>query len=207
MKLRALLPVLCVALPGAAFAQPYFSANVGWGSGDFPLEAPVNGFVDDGAPTYGIDIGIGVRQWAFELGVSGYGNFDGRAAPCAIGAVCTLIIEETSLDQTIYDAALVRRFYIKNLEMFGKAGYYKAKLDTDIPIDGSDLVERGLMLGIGARWYFRAPWSVSIEGTRYDDNVSQLSVGFGWGLGFKDEDQRREEERERNRRERERETN
>jgi hypothetical protein len=199
MKLRVLLPVLCVAFPGAAFAQPYFSVNVGWASADFPIEAPLNGFADDSAPTYGLDFGIGIHDWAVELGLNEYGNFDGRAAPCAIGAVCTLIVQETSLDQTIYEAALVRRFTLNTVELFGKAGYYKASIDSDVQIEDSDFAERGLMLGIGARWYFRAPWSVSIEGTRYDDNVSQLAVGFGWGLGFKDEDQRRDEERERNR--------
>jgi hypothetical protein len=188
MKLRALLLICCTAMPGAAFSQPYFSANLGWASADFPLEAPFNGLADDSAPSYGLDFGVGLGSWAVELGMNGYGNIDGRAAPCAVGTVCVAMVTEESVDQTIYEAALVRRFTIRNFELFGKAGYYRADIDTDIPFADSDFSERGLMLGIGARWYFEAPWSLSIEGTRYDDNVSQLSVGFGWGLGFKDKD-------------------
>jgi hypothetical protein len=193
------LVLLIAALPGAAWAQPYFSVNLGWASADFPIEAPFNGFADDAAPVYGFDAGFGVGDWAFELGLSEYGNFDGRAAPCPEGGICTLIVTEETIDQNIYEAALVRRFTIKNFELFGKAGYYKANIDTDIPYEPSDFAERGLLLGIGARWYFDAPWSLSIEGTRYDDNVSQLAVGFGWGLGFRDRDRERARQRDRDR--------
>jgi hypothetical protein len=35
---------------------------------------------------------------------------------------------------------------------------------------------------VGARWYFREPWSVSLEGSRLDDNIYQIAVGAGWGL-------------------------
>jgi hypothetical protein len=188
MNVRVLLLASLVACPSAAFSQPYFSANLGWASADFPIEAPFNGLADDSAPSYGLDFGVGLGSWAIEVGANGYGNIDGRAAPCAIGTVCAAVVTQESVDQTIYEAALVRRFTVRNFELFGKAGYYRAKIDTDIPFDESDFNERGLVLGIGARWYFEAPWSVSIEGTRYDDNVSQLSVGFGWGLGFKDKD-------------------
>jgi hypothetical protein len=188
MNMRVLLVVVCGACPAAAFAQPYLSAHLGWANADFPIEAPFNGLAEDSAPSYGLDFGVGFGSWAVEVGANGYGHIDGRAAPCAIGTVCTAIVTEESVDQTIYDAALVRRFTLRNFEMFGKAGYYRANIDTDIPFDGSDFSEQGLMLGIGARWYFEAPWSLSIEGTRYDDNVSQFSIGFGWGLGFKDKD-------------------
>jgi hypothetical protein len=188
MEVRALLLVCCVGCPATAFSQPYFSANVGWASADFPIEAPFNGLADDSAPTYGIDFGVGLGSWAVELGANGYGNVDGRAAACAPGTVCALVVTEESVDQTIYDVGLVRRFTIRNFQVYGKAGYYRANIDTTIPLPDSDFSERGLMLGVGARWYFEAPWSLSIEGTRYDDNVSQLSIGFGWGLGFKDKD-------------------
>jgi hypothetical protein len=188
MDVRALLVISCIGCPAAAFGQPYFSANVGWASADFPIEAPFNGLADDSAPAYGIDFGVGLGSWAVELGANGYGNVDGRAAACAVGTVCALVVTEESVDQTIYDVGLVRRFTIRNFQLYGKAGYYRANIDTTIPFPDSDFSERGLMLGIGARWYFEAPWSLSIEGTRYDDNVSQLSIGFGWGLGFKDKD-------------------
>ena len=88
MEVRALLLVACVGCPGAAFSQPYFSANIGWASADFPIEAPFNGFVDDAAPSYGIDFGMGFGDWASRGGINGYGNVDGRAAACAIGTVC-----------------------------------------------------------------------------------------------------------------------
>ena len=186
MKLHMLVIIAGAAAPAAAFSQPYFSANLGWASGEFPLEAPFNGLVDDSAPAYGIDFGMGFGdKWAVELGANGYGNFDGRAAPCAVDTVCAPVVTEESVDQTIYEAALVRRFTIRNLRLYGKAGYYRANIDTDIPFDESDFSENGLLLGIGLLWSFDAPWSVSLEATRFDDNVSQVSVGFGWGLGFK----------------------
>jgi hypothetical protein len=47
---------------------------------------------------------------------------------------------------------------------------------------GRDFHEDGLLLGVGARWYFADPWSISLDATRYDDNIRQLAVGFGWGL-------------------------
>ncbi len=42
--------------------------------------------------------------------------------------------------------------------------------------------DSGAVLGVGARWYFRDPWSVSLQGTRFDDNLRQLMLGVGWGL-------------------------
>jgi hypothetical protein len=36
---------------------------------------------------------------------------------------------------------------------------------------------------VGVRWYFSTPWSVALEAERFDDNVSQLSIGVGWGFG------------------------
>jgi hypothetical protein len=176
----------CAACP-AAFAQPYVSANVGWASADFPIGAPFNGSSDDSAPTYGFDVGLAFTdKWAVELGWNGYGNFDGRGAPCEIGTVCTAVVTQETIDETVYEATLVRHFTLDKVRLYGKAGYYRAKVDTNIPFEPSDFTERGLVLGVGARWYFAAPWSLSLEATRFDDNVSQVSVGFGWGLGFRD---------------------
>ncbi len=184
MKLRAWW-LLIVACPGAAFAQPYGSVNIGRASADFPIGAPFNGFVDDKTTTYGLDFGVGFGElWAFELGWNGYDNFDGRAAPCASGTPCIPVATDESVSQTVYEAALVRRFTVKNFRFFGKAGYYRANIDTNIPFPDSDFTENGLLLGIGMHWAFAAPWNVSIEATRFDDNVTQFTVGVGWGLNF-----------------------
>jgi len=184
MKFRAWW-VVAVACPGAAFAQPYGSVSLGRASADFPIEAPFNGLVDDKGMTYGLHFGVGFgERWAAELGYNGYDNFDGHATPCAVGAACIPVVTEESVSQTVYEAALVRRFMIKNLRFYGKAGYYRANIDTNIPFDESDFTENGLVLGIGMNWAFAAPWNISIEATRFDDNVSRFTVGVGWGLSF-----------------------
>jgi hypothetical protein len=41
----------------------------------------------------------------------------------------------------------------------------------------------GFLLGVGVRWYFGTPWSLALEAERFDDNVTQLSLGVGWGFG------------------------
>jgi hypothetical protein len=173
MKVRVVLVIAaCAAYPAAAFSQPYVSANVGWASADFPIDPPFNGVTDDSAPTYGIDFGVAFGdKWAVELGWNGYGNFDGRAAACPIGQVCSAVVTEESVDQNVYEAALVRHFTLDQVRIYGKAGYYRAKIDTNIAFEPSSFTENGLVLGVGARWYFAAPWSLSIEGTRFDDNV------------------------------------
>src|SRR5882672_2092486 len=180
---RQLLALLALAAaPTLAFAQPYASVQLGYANADFPLGAPYNGVVDDSAPMLGIEAGIAFGKWGAELGWNEYGSFDGFGTPCADGAVCAPITQQIGgNDQRLYKVALVRRFEIGNVRLFGKAGYYRAKLQTNVP-DG-DFDPNGVMLGAGVRWYFKAPWSLSLEAERFDDNVSQLSVGFGWGFG------------------------
>ena len=73
------------------------------------------------------------------------------------GTVCTGVVSDQSVEQSVYDAAIVRRFTIKDLRFFAKAGYYRANIDTDV----GDLDENGLLLGAGVRWYFDAPVSNS----------------------------------------------
>jgi hypothetical protein len=189
MRLRALLAFGCLAISPAAFSQqPYVSANLGWASADFPLRVPFGGAVDDSAETYGIDFGVGFgERWGFELGWNGYGDFSGSAAACAAGVPCSPAVAEGSVDESVSEASLVRHFNVRNMWLYGKAGYYRAKIDTTLPFPDTDFSESGLVLGVGLRWYFAAPWGLSFEATRFDDNVSQLSVGFGWGLGFDNE--------------------
>jgi hypothetical protein len=181
MSWRLIMTLSLLASPAAAFSQPYASANIGWASADYPLGAPFNGYADDRSVTYGVDFGIGFgERWAAELGLSGYGDFDGRASPCVAGSVCTGVVSDQTIEQSVYDAVIVRRFTVKHLRFFAKAGYYRANIDTAV----ADFDENGLLLGAGIRWYFDAPWSLSLEGSRLDDNVSRVAVGFGWGLGL-----------------------
>jgi hypothetical protein len=172
-------------LPAAAVAQPYVSAKIAYAGADFPLGEPYNGVVDDNSLGLGVDVGFGFgRNWALEIGGMRYGSFDGRGTPCAAGDVCAQVVRPISgNDMTIYNAALVPRIAAGDARFFARVGYYRANIDANIDLPGAgDFHEDGLLLGVGARWYFEDPWSVSLEVTRYDDNVRQLAVGFGWGL-------------------------
>lgn len=186
--MRALIIVaaglLLVAFPRIAACQPYVTAQLGLASTDWPRGAPLNGSIDDNAAGYGIDFGLGFgKRWAFEVGAYGYDDFDATGAPCADGATCTLPITEIGgTDITIYKAALAPRFIVGNTRLFATFGYYQAKIDTDLALPETDSRDRGALLGVGARWYFREPWSISVQATRFDDNLRQLMVGVGWGM-------------------------
>jgi hypothetical protein len=184
MKASLLASAALLGTCGTALGQPYASAHLGYSNAEFPIEAPFNGYVDDSGLLLGLTVGMGLgRDWAIELGWNTYDGFDGRGTPCPGGAVCpAVIVDIPSNDQRLYNFALVRRFTLDEAEIYGKAGYYHAKVDGNIALPDSDFVGRGLMLGIGARWYFSEPWSIAIEGVRFDDNVSQVTVGFGWGM-------------------------
>jgi opacity protein-like surface antigen len=167
-----------------AFAQPYVSGELGYASAQFALDAPYNGVVDDRSMMYGINLGFGfARRWALEAGLHGCEGFDGRATPCIDGAVCPLVVQHVDDNNvTVYHLAMVPRVNVGNVRLFGKAGYYHARIDTDIGLPDDRFKENGLLLGAGVRWYFSEPWSVSLEATRYDDNIYQLGVGVGWGI-------------------------
>lgn len=185
MKTPVVTLTLLLLVPAAAFAQPYASAKVAYAGADFPLDSPYNGVIDDNSPGLGVDVGFGFgRHWAVEIGAARYGSFDGRGTPCVAGDVCTLAIRPIDgNDMTIYNAALVPRFTAGDARFFARVGYYRANIDANIALPGADdFHEDGLMLGAGVRWYFEDPWSISLEATRFDDNVRQLAVGFGWGL-------------------------
>jgi hypothetical protein len=181
-------PIILLALsllPALASGQPYVAAKVSYAAADFPLGAPYNGVIDDNAPALGVDIGFGFGQhWAVEVGGARYGSVDGTGTPCVEGAVCTQVVRPIEgNDMTLYHAALVPRISAGEARFFARVGYYRANIDTNISLPGSgDFHEDGLMLGVGARWYFQDPWSISLEATRFDDNIRQISVGFGWGL-------------------------
>lgn len=185
MQLSKYLAIAALlVIPGAASSQPYARLLVGNADADFPLGAPYNGVIDDSSIMYGLDVGMGFgKKWALEFGVNGYRRFDGQATPCPSGSVCPLIVQDISgNDQTVYEIEAVRRFSIGRLQLYGKAGYYRAHIETNIGLPDADFETDGAALGVGATWFLRAPWSVSLEGMRFDDNVSQVTVAFGWGL-------------------------
>jgi hypothetical protein len=207
MKTALLSFLTLLAAPTLALAQPYASVQLGYATADFPLGAPYNGVVDDHAPMLGVEGGIAFGKWGGEIGFHDYGSFHGFGTPCPDGAVCAPITQQISgNDETLWKFALVRRFEIGNVRLFGKAGYYRAHMKSNVNLPDADFNPDGVMLGAGVRWYFSAPWSLSLEGERFDDNVSQISVGFGWGFGRdarEDSDYRegyRDAERDRSRR-------
>jgi hypothetical protein len=130
----------------------------------------------------GVEAGYAFYKWSAEIGFNDYGSLDGFGTPCFNGTTCSATTQEINgNDQSLYKVALVRRFDVGDWRLFAKAGYYHASLKTNVP-DG-DSHPDGVMLGVGVRWYFSSPWSVALEAERFDDNVSQLSVGVGWGFG------------------------
>lgn len=185
MRAPGILLAALLGLPCGAFAQPYASAKLAYAGADLPLGSPFNGVVDDNSFGFGADIGFGFgRRWALEIGAARYGSFDGRGTPCAAGQVCAQVVQPIDgNDMTLYKAAFVPRFETGAVRLFARVGYYRANIDANIDFEGAgDLHEDGLLLGAGLRWYFEEPWSVSLEATRFDDNVRELAVGFGWGV-------------------------
>jgi hypothetical protein len=183
MKKQASLLALVtlLAAPTLAFCQPYASVEVGYAHADFSVGQPFNGVIKDSAPTVGIEAGYAFRRWGAEIGFNEYGSLDGFGSPC-VGGVCSPVTQQINgNDESLYKLALVRRFDIGDVRLFGKAGYYHATLKANLP-DG-DFHPDGFLLGLGIRWYFSAPWTLSLEGERFDSNVSQVSLGVGWGFG------------------------
>ena len=74
------------------------------------------------------------------------------------------------------------------MRLFAPFGFYRARIDTNLALPGARSRDRGAHVGIGARWYFRDPWSVSLQATRFDDNLAQIMLGVGWGLRDRDDD-------------------
>lgn len=180
VHLLALLALL--AAPTLAFSQPYANLQLGYARADFPVDQPYNGVVKDSAPTVGIEAGYAFRRWSAEIGYNAYGNMDGFGTPCNSAGVCSPVTQEiNNNDQSLYKLALVRRFDVGDVRLFGKAGYYHATLKPNLP--NADSHPDGFLLGLGVRWYFSGPWSLAVEGERFDDNVSQVSLGIGWGFG------------------------
>jgi hypothetical protein len=178
-------PVVALILGSTtALAQPYIGAHVGYANGEFTLSEPYNGTVDDRSTMLGIAGGFGFGpKWAIEGAAHIYEGFDGRATPCIAGQVCPLLVQNVDdNDLTVYRLALVRRAFIGKAQIYGQAGFYHARLDTRIPLPGDDFTESGLVLAAGLRWQIREPWNVSVEVSRLDNHVSQLTVGMGMGI-------------------------
>jgi hypothetical protein len=171
-----------LAAPTLAFGQPYANLQLGYAHADFPVGPPYNGVVKDSAPMVGIEGGYFFNKWGAELGFNDYGSLDGFGTPCFGSTVCSPVTREINgNDQTLYKVAVVRRLELGEWRLFVKGGYYNASLKTNVP-DGDSRPD-GFLLGVGVRWYFSNPWSIALEAERFDDNVSQLSVGIGWGFG------------------------
>jgi hypothetical protein len=181
---RVIVLLLCSGLPAAAFGQIYASAKLGYASADFNLGSPYNGEVDDRTMSFGAEVGFKLgRRFALELGATKYNSMSGRATPCSPGAVCPLIIQPTGgNDVFAYNISVIPHIEVSDVELFAELGYYRAKVDTRIGLPDEEFTEDGVIAGIGARWYFREPWSVSLKTTRLDDNIYQLTFGVGWGL-------------------------
>jgi hypothetical protein len=173
-----------LAAAGLAEAQPYVSAQLGFAKADWPRGAPVNGRVDDRSLAYGVDFGVAFgRYWAVELGAYGYEDFDATGTPCTSGTVCPLIVTEFGGNNIrIVKAALAPRFEVGEVQLIATFGYYRATIDANLALPGARSHDRGAVLGLGARWYFADPWSVSLQAVRFDSNLQQLMVGVGWGL-------------------------
>ena len=173
-----------VAMPRLALAEPYVSAQLGYANINWPRAAPLNGRLDDSGFGYGVDLGFGLgKRWAVELGAYGYEDFDARGTPCAAGASCGAVVTELGgNDISILKVALAPQFTIGAVRLFATMGFYRATIDTNLPLPDAKSRDRGAVLGLGARWYFTDPWSVSVQATRFDDNLQQLMFGVGWGL-------------------------
>lgn len=200
MRNRILLVVLCAWAPGAAFAQVYATAELGYASADINLGAPYNGDIDDRSFTLGAEVGFSIRErFAIELGVTRFNSMDGRGTPCVPGTNCPLVIQPTSGNDILaYNLSLVPHVELADVELFAEIGYYTARIDTEIGLPDSDFRERGLLLGVGARWYFREPWSISLEASRFENDIQHITVGAGWGLrSGRERDGRPERERRR----------
>lgn len=175
---------LVASLPRLASGEPYVSALVGYSSVEWSRGAPLNGRLDDRGFAYGVDLGFDLgRRWGVEVGAYGYDDFAARGTPCAPGAVCSPVVTELGgTDVRILKAALAPRFTIGTVRLFATMGYYRATIDTNLALPDSKWRDRGAVLGLGARWYFTDPWSVSVQATRFDDNLRQVMFGVGWGL-------------------------
>ncbi len=174
---RLLALVALLAVPTLAFSQPYANVQLGYARADFAVGPPYNGVVKDNAPMVGIEAGYAFGKWGAELGLNDYGSLEGFGTPCTGGTSCPPTTQTISgNDQSLYKVTLVRRFEIgDNVRLFGKAGYYHATLKTNVP--GGDFHPEGLVLGVGARWYFSSPWSLASR--RRALRLQRLS-GFAW---------------------------
>jgi hypothetical protein len=183
----------------AAAVEPYADVQLGYASAEWPRGAPLNGRIDDRTVAYGLNVGLAVTdRWAFQVGATDYGALDARGVPCAPGATCPPIVSDVDgTDISILSAAAVVRFRLGSVRLFAPFGFYRARVDTNLALPESRSRDRGVLLGLGARWYFRDPWHVSIQGTRFDDNLYQVMLGVGWGLRDRDQRERADRRRER----------
>ena len=93
-----------------------------------------------------------------------------------------LVTEFGGNEISILKVALVPTFTVGATRLFATLGYYRANIDANLALPDTEATDSGAALGVGARWYFSDPWSVSVQAMRFDDNLQQLMFGVGWGL-------------------------
>lgn len=181
-----LFPVLLLAVAGGtASADPYATVRLGYADADLSLDAPYNGSIDDQGPAYGVNLGYRLSDLlAVELGATRFDDLDGRATPCPTGQICTLVIRDVPDNEVdTWSASLLPSLRMGDVALFGRAGYYRAEIDTRIPFANNEFTGDGWLLGGGARWRFSDTWSLALEASAYEDRLSQVGVTVGWHPG------------------------
>lgn len=184
-----------VSATAAEALEPYVTAQIGIANIEWPRGTPLNGRIDDRDIGLGVDFGLAFsNRWGVEFGAYHYGGLDARGVPCTPGGSCAPVVTDVGgADITILKAALAPRFEIGRVRLFVPFGYYRARIDTNLALPEARSHDSGVLLGLGARWYFADPWNITVQATRFDDNLSQVSFGVGWGLRDRRDRDRSEE--------------
>jgi hypothetical protein len=74
-----------------------------------------------------------------------HAELDGPALPA-------VVTEFGGNDVSIVKAALAPRFTLGSVRLFATMGYYRATIDTNLPLPDAKWRDRGAVLGLGARW-------------------------------------------------------
>ena len=174
--------MLTISAAASAAAEPYAAAEVGYGSSDFSLGTPFRGDIDDESLMSGVNVGYRFSELlAGEIGASWYGDVSGRGSPCPAGDICILSIRTIpDNDIRVYRASLLPGFDRGSLRIFGRVGYYRAEIDTNVVFPGGDFTREGWTLGAGVRWSFADDWSVAGEASVLGDEIRQFGISLAW---------------------------
>ena len=179
---RMMSALLLAVTAASAAAEPYAAAEVGYGRVDFSLGTPFRGDIDDEAMTTGVNLGYRFSELLEgEIGASWYGDVSGRGSPCPAGDICILSIRTIpDNDIRVYRASLLPGFERGDVRLFGRVGYYRADIDTNIAFEGGDFTEEGWTLGAGLRWSFADDWSIAGEASVLGDEMRQIGLSLAW---------------------------